>query len=261
MVSDASAIPPVNITRNVNIQCDSNVTLYSPDHDAQYSAILYFANVTGGGVYGCNFLGANAGAGPLHFNPSLWGGYLLIAVDSDGLLFEGNTFGNTWSDAALDLSYHGGTAVTNTTVQFNTFTANPVYGLGIIAGGNITVQNNLAIDSLIGVESDLGYPMTGHISITKNQETYINGGCNAAGDSGCNFVVGFTGGQIVDGFTTGTYSGYGTNTVTTNYVAGSNANGAAGIMNFAASYVSPPPTYSGNVLGPGGVCQLGGVTC
>lgn len=68
-ISDAATQFPVLITHNQNIQCDPNVTLYDPDHDAKYTGMVTFYQVTGGGIQGCNMKGANvgnnSGAGPL----------------------------------------------------------------------------------------------------------------------------------------------------------------------------------------------------
>lgn len=50
--------------------------------------------------------------------------------------------------------------------------------------------------------------MGGYISITKNYELYVNGGCEAGGNNDCNFGIGFTAGGAVDGFTGSTYPYY-----------------------------------------------------
>jgi hypothetical protein len=264
MISDAATQLPVFITKNVNIQCDANVTLYDPDRDSHYTGMLFFNGVTGGGVQGCNIKGANSGSGPLPLD-SNQANYLIAAQESSNLLFEGNIFGNTWANSAL---YFGtantGPGVTNSTVRYNTFTANPLYGLAITSGGYDTIRNNQMIDSETGVEanneSNNALAMSGHISISQNIAVYKNGGCEVLGNSSCNYGIGFTAGGGVDGFSGSTYPYYATNIVSGNYCTGSGVQHAV-IRDTMHAYVSPPPTYSNNILGPGCTCASGAGSC
>jgi hypothetical protein len=263
-ISDAATQFPVLITHNQNIRCDPNVTLYDPDHDAKSTGMVTFYQVTGGGIQGCNMKGANAGAGPLPIDDNQ-GNRLVLVEDSSNLLIEGNIFGNTWANSAMSFATgNTGPGGTHTTVQYNTFTANPLYGFSITSGGYDTIQNNLAIDSETGVEanyeSNNATAMGGHIFITKNYEMYVNGGCRVLGTDECNSGVGITGGGYVSGYPGGTYAYYGTNSVTANYCTGSGFQNSA-IYNTWHSYVSPHPTYSGNILGPGCFCDSGAGSC
>lgn len=260
MISDASNQFPVLVEHNQNIQCDANVTLYNPDHDALYSGMITFYQITGGGIQGCNMKGANAGAGPLNLDANQ-GNRLVLVEDSSNLLVEGNIFGNTWSNSAISLKTGGGAGGTYVTVQYNTFTANPLYGISVTSGGNDTIQNNLAIDSATGVESNYGDPMTGNISITKNYVKFVNGGCSQFSTPGCNEGIIVTGGGTVDGWPGGTYPNYGTNSVTANYCTGGTYPQVPYIVDTWNSYISPPPTYSGNILSPGCVCDSGAGSC
>jgi hypothetical protein len=264
MISDASTRFPVFISTNVNIQCDANVTLYNPDHDTKYTGMLWFSGVSGGGVQGCNMKGANSGPSPLTLDTNE-ANHLILVQESSNLLFEGNIFGNTWANSAL---YFGtantGPGVTNSTVQYNTFTANPLYGAAIVSGGSDRIKNNLMIDSETGVEanneSNNALAMSGHISISQNIAVYTNGGCEAAGNSGCNYGIGFTAGGSVSNFNRGTFPYYATNTVTGNFCTGSGVQHAL-IRDTWNRYVSPPPTYSNNILGPGCTCDSGAGSC
>lgn len=259
-ISDASGRNPIVISSRIDIQCQANVTLYNPDLDRFNSAMLTFYKARGGGVQGCNMIGANSGPPPLN----LGGGYsnfLVQVIDSTHVLVEGNTFGNTWADSALKLATGStGPGATYTLIRFNTFTANPLYGVAITSGGYDTIRNNLIIDSGTGVEANAGEAMDGHILIDQNMEIYEYGGCSALGNEGCDYGIGFTGGGYVDSFSGSNYPYYATNVVTRNYCTGSGLQNAE-IYDIWSSYISPPPTYSHNVLGPGCTCASGAGSC
>jgi len=260
MISDAAGPGPVVISTRLNIQCQSNVTLYNPDLDELDSGMLIFYEAPGGGIQGCNLIGSNNGPAPLDLGGG-YGNFLLNVTDSSNILIEGNTFGATWADAAVKLDTGStGPGATFINIRYNTFNANPLYGVAISSGGHINIQNNLIYDSETGVEVNDGEAMDGHIYIAENMEIYQYGGCEAAGNENCNYGIGITGGGTVDSFSGTVYSNYSTNVVTKNYCTGSGVQNAE-IYDDWNSYVYPPPTYTHNILGPGCTCDSGAGSC
>lgn len=120
-------------------------------------------------------------------------------MDSSNILIEGNTFENTFANSAIQFATGStGPGVTNSTMQYNTFSGNPYYGPAVTSGTNDTIQNNLSIDSPIGVENDgcTTQPI-GNITIQNNIVLVINGDCAVASppNSGCDSGVFITGGD------------------------------------------------------------------
>ena len=73
---------------------------------------------------------------------------------SSNILIEGNTFENTWGQLSSQFNTdYTGLASTNSTVQYNTFSGTILWSEAH-NGNGITIQNNLSIDSPIGVEDD-----------------------------------------------------------------------------------------------------------
>jgi hypothetical protein len=64
----------------------------------------------------------------------------------------------------------------------------------------------------------------------------------------------------VDDFSGFKYPHYATNVVTRNYCAGSGVQNAQ-IYDIWSPFISPPPTYAHNTLGPGCTCASGAGSC
>jgi hypothetical protein len=139
---------PVNVTHDQSIQCDSNVTINFPDTGGLENGMFTFQGVTGAtqvvggmtvgkhaGIQGCKLTGSTPGPPPLFYVNNQHGNMVVINIDSSGLLFEGNTCGNAYGDGCIYFGSFGGAGVTNSLIQYNTFTANPVYGPVIVGGG------------------------------------------------------------------------------------------------------------------------------
>jgi hypothetical protein len=252
---NTSVFPP----SNRNIQCAPGVTLLTTNHDASDTGIIVYYATTGGSVAGCDFRGTNTDVPtPLDENQ---GNFLIEITDAEGVMIEGNTFEATWADAAISLNTGTtGPGGSSSTIQFNTFSGNPLYGPVVTSGTYDVLNNNLLIDTSIGVEANDGEAV-GHITIKNNQVTYVHGQCGRAGSDGCPGSVYIAGGNYVDGFSGSSYSLYGTNLVTANYCSGSDGTENAEIDDATDSYDLPPPSYTGDVLGPGCICDSGSSSC
>ena len=242
-----------------NIQCGPGVTLRTTNHDGSITAIITFYETTGGSVTGCDLRGSNTAVpAPLDDDE---GNFLIAITDASGVLIEGNTFEQTWADAAVSLNTGTtGPGGSDSTVKFNTFTNNPLYGAVVTSGSNDVFSNNLLIDTSMGVEANAGEAM-GPVTITHNQLTYVHGQCHRAGNDDCDFGIALSGGSTVDGFSGSTYSSYGGDVISDNYCSGTDGVESAVIDDQWNSYVSPHPTYTGDVLGPSCTCASGNSSC
>jgi hypothetical protein len=237
-----------------NIECAPGVTLKTTLHGGHDTGILHLAsdNVT---VAGCDFQGSNTGSGAKALDYDQ-GNFLIMVSGSSNTLIEGNTFENTWANSAIQFNTdYTGLASTNSTVQYNTFSGNPYYGPEVDNGNGITIQNNLSIDSPIGVEDvkcATEASWTG-VLIQNNMLQVSVGDCRATGDTDCDGTVFITGGSSPSG------CNYSSDTVRNNYCVG-NSIQHAGIENTAPSSGSAA-SYSGNILGSDCVCTSGAGSC
>jgi hypothetical protein len=236
------------------IQCVAGVTLKSTETQTAHDAGIFMIVHNNNTICGCTFTGPNTTPGALSAGDSA-GNFLIEISGGSNVLIEGGTYENAYADSAIQFNQDSGSPSTGGTVQYNTFLHNPYYGPEIDQGSNIIFQNNLSIDSPIGIEDDqcaTAGPPTG-VLIQNNMLQVSVGDCRAAGDTVCDSTVFITGGSGPSG------CNYSSETVRTNYCVG-NSIQHAGIENTAPSNGSAA-SYSGNILGPGCVCTSGAGSC
>jgi Right handed beta helix region len=224
------------------IECAPGVTLETTLHGSPSNTGIFIIKNSNNTICGCNFTGTDTGR-VLDTNQYNW---LIYSIDGNtGLVIEGNTFENSWGNAAIQVD-----GASQETIKFNTFTGNAYYGPTINQGDTFLIENNLS-DSPIGPEagscSGTSNTVT-HATITLN---YIKVGsipdCAGASppNSGCDSSVFITGGEYPPG------CDYSTNVVTGNYCQGNSGVQAATIDNIAPASGGVGASHSGNVLGPG----------
>lgn len=259
---DGGGTDSVTIPANRTIICAPGVVLKTNLHDTHTSGIFTIegtskTNIT---IAGCTFQGGNInpvlGAKVLDSNQS---NYLIDCVDGSGLLIEGNTFVNSFGNAAVKFETGSTTpGCSSSTVQWNTFYNNPYYGLSISSGTGDKVNNNLFIDSDCCVEDDSCATETiGTITVQNNILISQFGDCRFAtpSNAGCDITLFMTGGN-----TPATCVGYATNTVKNNYLLGG-SNQKASIENNGENAGSIP-TYTNNIMGnTRATCLNGAVNC
>jgi hypothetical protein len=245
--SVTGVIPPAGR----KVECAAGVTLKTTLHGGSLDTGIIAIENNNTIVCGCDFQGGNTGSGAkvLDSNQYNW---LIYDLDGNtGALIEDNTFENSFGNAAVQVN-----GASNATIQFNTFSGNAYYGPTINKGDSEIIQNNLSIDSPIGMEagscSGTSNTVTNSL-IQNNMVEVVHGDCAVASpsNSGCDNNVFITGGDYPSG------CNYGSNSVKTNYCTGK-----VGVMPASIHNVAPSggvaASYSGNVLGTDCSCQSGG---
>jgi hypothetical protein len=238
----------------LNFICAPGVTLKDTRHSASTTGLVYTSGMTTMTISGCDFQGGNAGsvAKGLDANQS---NYLIGITDSSNLTIEGNTFENTFANAAVWLSTGStGPGVTGSKIQYNTFSGSPYYGPVMASGSTSSISNNLSIDGPVGVEDDgCATEPIGTISVKNNMAVTTHGDCALLNPASCDATLFITGGD------TPSSCNYSTNTVSGNYVVG-NSIQKGGIENSSGT-PSNNASYSGDILGPNSICVGGSITC
>jgi hypothetical protein len=238
------------------IVCGPGVTLKTTRHNGTVTGIIYNGGISNLTVAGCDFQGSNTGNGARFLDVNQ-GNFLIYLTDSSNILIEGNTFENTFANSAIQFATGAtGPGVTNSTIQYNTFTGNPLYGAAVTSGANDTLQNNLVIDSVLGVEDDAcpSAPI-GNITLKNNMLKVVHGDCGVTSPpySGCPPVAFITGGDYPPS------CNYSTDVVTSNYCTGASAQRAT-IAN-DAPVGGQAAQYSNDILGPGCLCITDSSNC
>lgn len=203
-------------------------------------------------ICGCDFQGSNTGSGAKSLDNNQ-NQFLIMVSGGSNITIEGNTFENTWANSAIqfDTDYTG-IGASSSTAKYNTFSGNPYYGPEVDNANGITIENNLSIDSPIGVEDDacssLG-PAT-NIIVRNNMLQVLHGDCAVTGSAGCDSAVFITGGNYPSG------CNYSTNTVSGNFCTGSSVQQAQ-VGNGSPGGGGTPASYSGDIMGSNCTCESG----